>query len=310
MQFEITDEAALIFALEFYGALADGYLVDAALAEARKSIFTQSSDLEWGTPVLYTHASDGVLFKIEAIPVREVPIGGQVAPVPSPAIRAPRRKIPVTWAAVAVAVVILLGAAGLLALHPWKPRGPDATPTTSAEAPPGSPVATREPIYRPISLQPIANKHSEGGYVGSPHFDQIPFMIPSGMTNTVTTQADTLPDYPVTVTLPARMVNPRRVYLLLSAGNLFAEFNGLEVGKFGLRFASGAVQEERLIAGRNIRDWKSWGDHRTVDAVTAENVSEVWREPSSDGQDAIVDLLTIDVLPGNRTTPLIDVEAR
>ncbi|MGH7800098.1 MAG: CHAT domain-containing protein [Thermodesulfobacteriota bacterium] len=65
IQFEITDEAAIIFAHEFYGAIADGYPVDAALAEARKSIFAQGNTLEWGTPVLYLRSPDGVLFSIQ-----------------------------------------------------------------------------------------------------------------------------------------------------------------------------------------------------------------------------------------------------
>ena len=34
MQFEITDKAAILLAKEFYDALADGYPVDGALAEA------------------------------------------------------------------------------------------------------------------------------------------------------------------------------------------------------------------------------------------------------------------------------------
>lgn len=64
MQFEITDKAAIILAREFYDALADGYPVDGALAEARKSIFTAENDIEWGTPVLYLRAQDGNFFDI------------------------------------------------------------------------------------------------------------------------------------------------------------------------------------------------------------------------------------------------------
>ena len=64
MQFEITDRAAIILAQEFYDALADGYPVDAALAEARKSIYTAGNDIEWGTPVLYLRAVDGQLFDL------------------------------------------------------------------------------------------------------------------------------------------------------------------------------------------------------------------------------------------------------
>jgi hypothetical protein len=65
MQFEITDEAAITFAHEFYGAVADGYPVDGALAEARKAIFAQGNGLEWGTPVLYLRCPDGVIFNLE-----------------------------------------------------------------------------------------------------------------------------------------------------------------------------------------------------------------------------------------------------
>jgi tetratricopeptide (TPR) repeat protein len=67
MQFEITDEAAITLAHEFYSALADGYPVDAALAEARKAIFAQDNDVEWGTPVLYMRAPDGRVFDIERV---------------------------------------------------------------------------------------------------------------------------------------------------------------------------------------------------------------------------------------------------
>ncbi len=66
MQFEITDPAAITLAQEFYAALADGYPVDAALTEARVALFTQGNDIEWGTPVLYLRAQDGLLFAVEA----------------------------------------------------------------------------------------------------------------------------------------------------------------------------------------------------------------------------------------------------
>ena len=65
MQFRITDQAAIVLAHEFYGALADGYPVDAALTEARKAIKTQGNDLEWGTPVLYMRSPDGQIFQID-----------------------------------------------------------------------------------------------------------------------------------------------------------------------------------------------------------------------------------------------------
>ncbi|CAN5841264.1 hypothetical protein BH10CHL1_BH10CHL1_13830 [soil metagenome] len=64
MQFEITDQAAITFAHEFYSAVADRYPVDGALAEARKAIYAEGNDVEWGTPVLYLRAQDGQLFEI------------------------------------------------------------------------------------------------------------------------------------------------------------------------------------------------------------------------------------------------------
>jgi tetratricopeptide (TPR) repeat protein len=67
MQFEVTDEAAICFTREFYAAIASGYPVDAALAESRKAIFAEVSEIEWGTPVLYMRSPDGKVFEIEKV---------------------------------------------------------------------------------------------------------------------------------------------------------------------------------------------------------------------------------------------------
>lgn len=64
MQFEITDDAAITFAHEFYASLSGGFPVDAAVAEARKAIYVTPNDVEWATPVLYMRTSDGVLFSL------------------------------------------------------------------------------------------------------------------------------------------------------------------------------------------------------------------------------------------------------
>jgi hypothetical protein len=64
MQFEITDEAAIIFARELYGAIADGFQLEAALADARGAIRDAGNPTEWGTPVLYSRAPDGRLFDL------------------------------------------------------------------------------------------------------------------------------------------------------------------------------------------------------------------------------------------------------
>ena len=65
MQFEVSERTAVTFSNEFYRSLADNYPVDAALTEARKAIYTQGQDIEWGIPVLYMHSPDGQLFDVE-----------------------------------------------------------------------------------------------------------------------------------------------------------------------------------------------------------------------------------------------------
>jgi hypothetical protein len=86
MQFDITDEAAIAFAHEFYRSIADGYPIDAAATEARKVIFTESqgNGLEWGTPTLYMRSADGQIFNVQ----RPAPRGQQAedrVTVPLPA---------------------------------------------------------------------------------------------------------------------------------------------------------------------------------------------------------------------------------
>jgi hypothetical protein len=65
MQFEVSDEAAIALANGFYKALAVNYPVDAAVAEARKSVHAAGCTVEWGTPVLYLRAPDGRLFDVD-----------------------------------------------------------------------------------------------------------------------------------------------------------------------------------------------------------------------------------------------------
>ena len=80
MQFEISDEAALTFAREFYGAFAEGFPVEAALAEARKSMFAQQNDSEWATPVLYLRSPGSSIFEIAPLPAAAVPVPVPAAP--------------------------------------------------------------------------------------------------------------------------------------------------------------------------------------------------------------------------------------
>jgi len=70
MQFRIRDTNALAFSRAFYRALAAGQPIDAAVADGRFAIFNRGDENErdWGVPVLYLRAEDGVLFPQEGKP--------------------------------------------------------------------------------------------------------------------------------------------------------------------------------------------------------------------------------------------------
>ncbi len=89
MQFEITDPAAIAFTSELYAAVADGYPVDAALSQARQAIYTDVSEIEWATPVLYLRAADGRIFDVAPTP----PMAPR-RPAPPPRQRQRRRRPP------------------------------------------------------------------------------------------------------------------------------------------------------------------------------------------------------------------------
>jgi hypothetical protein len=131
MQFEILDEAAITMAHEFYSALADGYPVDAALSEARKGIFAQDYDVEWGKPVLYLRAPDGRIFDVEkdeTLPPISRPRrkAARAEPVPPPVVTPEPAGVGTGWrtpwlvigalAALLVvgALAIMLGRGGIL----------------------------------------------------------------------------------------------------------------------------------------------------------------------------------------------------
>ena len=93
MQFEITDEAAIAFSGRLYAALATDFPVDAALAQARRSIFAAGNDIEFGTPVLFLRGADARIFDVDQdsaapamVPVasEEFPPVEEPEPVPPP----------------------------------------------------------------------------------------------------------------------------------------------------------------------------------------------------------------------------------
>lgn len=67
MQVPLTDDAAQIFSRTLYGALGDGFPIDAAVGEARIAIAAQQSTPEWATPVLFMRTDDGQLFDLALV---------------------------------------------------------------------------------------------------------------------------------------------------------------------------------------------------------------------------------------------------
>jgi hypothetical protein len=134
MQFAISDAAAATFSHEFYAALADGYPADAALQEARKAIYAQGDNLEWGTPVLYSRTPDACLFDIQGAGA-----AGRRPASPGAAQRAtpkfPAQRPTWFWGVVAAALIVLIGLAALAGRSGWifGPT-PTTTPAPGAEA--------------------------------------------------------------------------------------------------------------------------------------------------------------------------------
>jgi CHAT domain-containing protein len=64
MQFAISDDAAISFADYFYGTLTDTGSLDAAVSDARRSIFFMPDEREWATPIVLFRTDDGVLFDL------------------------------------------------------------------------------------------------------------------------------------------------------------------------------------------------------------------------------------------------------
>ena len=73
MQFKIRDPNAIAFSRILYKALAAGLTIDEAVSKGRLSIYSDSKDeneRDWGVPVLYLRAEEGILFPA---PVTERP---------------------------------------------------------------------------------------------------------------------------------------------------------------------------------------------------------------------------------------------
>jgi hypothetical protein len=136
MQFEISDDAAITFATEFYSSMVDGFPVDAAVTEARKSIREMSS-VEWGTPVLYMRSPDGALFDLQgrAVPEPVHDHSAKAAETPGP-VAAGRDARP----------------AGA------KPPAPEDKPVAAAPTPASAPPEKKPEVPKKEEKQPPAPK--------------------------------------------------------------------------------------------------------------------------------------------------------
>lgn len=84
MQFAVSDRSAIALAHEFYLALSDGLPIESAVSEARKAIYSEGEDFEWGTPVLFSRSPDGVILQpqAESIDDSEASMGKDNAGIP------------------------------------------------------------------------------------------------------------------------------------------------------------------------------------------------------------------------------------
>ena len=146
----------------------------------------------------------------------------------------------------------------------------------------------------------ILTDSTVNGYVDPPlgnvTLGGVPFTLPSGNKNSFTTQAGTLDGNPRRVDIADLFIDhPTAVYLLVTGGYVRREFDGQQVGTIELHFDDGSVLTDDLIAGVNLREWKTYGDQR-VTWTTDSNVTEVWRGANKfDDSAAIIDMLEIPI---------------
>jgi len=168
MQFEITDEAAIVFSEFFYDALALGYSVDNALAHARQGVYASGNEVEWATPVLLLRVADGKLFDVDwqqartpephtsvaLKPPQEPKLPPVLAPPPPKPEPEPEPEPPIhrnkppsyrrRWTVAFLAIAALAGIiVGAIALGVGSSDRPAREPTTQ--------TSTRTPASAPVS---------------------------------------------------------------------------------------------------------------------------------------------------------------
>ena len=139
MQRPVPDDAAVVLAKHFYACIAKGWAVDAALSEGRLQMYyARPEHLDWGIPVLFMRAPDGLLFDVAPVVVPSAAVVPTPAPVTVPApmpVAAPRA--PSRVKAVLLGVGLTVAALVALALFiDDSPQPPVATEQSGAGATP------------------------------------------------------------------------------------------------------------------------------------------------------------------------------
>jgi hypothetical protein len=146
--------------------------------------------------------------------------------------------------------------------------------------------------------------------LGQVTLGDVPFDLPAGR-NSVTTQAESLPNNPTRIALTGlQFSGPQRVYLLLTGGNTRARFADVAIGAVVLHFASGARHTSEIVPGWNLREWKVYGDHN-VTTTQAPSIQQVWTSANRfDSGAGVIDMLTIDLPPERQDDLLERIEVR
>ena len=155
MQFEISDEAAIVFAEELYTNLIGRQVpIDAAVADARRAIYVEVNQIEWATPVLFLRDPETELFSFATSPIILPPPARPLTPpqpqgdeaIDRPSSGGDRRRRWKVGAGV-VTLAALVGAGALLLRDGEEGPPTSATPATRAEnAPVTNPGPANETV--------------------------------------------------------------------------------------------------------------------------------------------------------------------